>query len=75
VDNESDLETTGEIQVFFSDEIEILAERLSDVIMAMGLPEEQTDAVLRLIGDIVEDHHSDILDAFEETIEDEGEAT
>ncbi|MDR3564533.1 MAG: hypothetical protein P4N41_09815 [Negativicutes bacterium] len=71
--DEKELETTEEIPVLFSDDIEILEDRLTDVIVAMGLPEEQTSAVLRLISDMLEDHHADILDTFEGTLGDEDE--
>jgi hypothetical protein len=37
----------------------------------MGLPEEQTGAVLRLMSDALEEHHSNILDTFEYIIADE----
>jgi hypothetical protein len=69
--DEKEIEMTDEIQVLFSDDIEILEDRLTDIIVAMGLPEEQTNAVLRLINDVLEDHHADILDTFEDTLEDE----
>jgi hypothetical protein len=71
--DEKDLEMTDEIPVLFTEDIELLEDRLADVIIAMGLPEEQTNAVLRLISDALEDHHSNILDTFEYTIEDEDE--
>lgn len=63
---EKELEATEEIQVLFSDDIQILEDRIADVILAMGLPEEQTDAVLRLMNDAIEAHHLDILDTFED---------
>jgi len=57
--------------VLFTDDIEILEDRIADVIIAMGLPEEQTGAVLRLMSDALEEHHSNILDTFEYIIADE----
>ncbi|MDR3565663.1 MAG: hypothetical protein P4N59_30075 [Negativicutes bacterium] len=68
-----ELETMEEIPVLFSDDIEILEDRLTDIVVAMGLPEEQTNAVLRLMNDVLEDHHADILDTFEATLKDEDE--
>lgn len=68
--DEKDLELTEEIQVIFTEDVEILEDRLSDIIIAMGLPEEQTDAVLRLISDALEEHHANILDTFEDTMDD-----
>jgi hypothetical protein len=67
---EKELEMMEEIPVLFSDDIEILEDRLTDVILAMGLPEEQTNAVLRLINDALEEHHANILDTFEDTLGD-----
>jgi hypothetical protein len=69
--DEKDLEMTDEIPVLFSDDIEILESRLTDIIVAMGLPETQTQAVLNLINDVLEDHHADILDTFESAIHDD----
>lgn len=66
-----ELETTEEIPVLFTDDVELLEDRLSDIIIAMGLPEEQTNAVLRLISDAVEEHHMNILDTFEYTLGDD----
>ena len=60
--DEKVLELEEEIPVLFSEDIEILEDRLTDIIVAMGLPEEQTEAVLRLISDVLEAHHADILD-------------
>lgn len=67
--DEHDLEMTDEIPVLFTDDVELLGDRLMDIIIAMGLPEEQTNAVLRLINDAVEEHHQNILDTFEDTID------
>jgi hypothetical protein len=67
--DEKDPEMTEEIQILFTDDVEILEDRLTDIILAMGLPEEQTDAVLRLIDDALAEHHADILDTFEEFLE------
>ena len=67
--DEKDLETTEEIQILFTDDVEILEDRLTDIILAMGLPQEQADAVLRLIDDALGEHHADILDTFEEFLE------
>ena len=72
--DEEKLELTDEIPVLFTDDVELLGDRLMDIIIAMGLPEEQTNAVLRLINDAVEDHHQNILDTFEDTIEIDEEA-
>lgn len=69
--DEKEIEATEEIEVLFSDDIEILEARLTDLIIAMGLPEEQSDAVLRLVSEILEDHHTDILDTFEDTLLDD----
>lgn len=67
--DELEPEMTDEIPVLFTDDVELLGDRLMDIIIAMGLPEEQTNAVLRLINDAVEEHHENILDTFEDTIE------
>ena len=69
--DDKELETTEDVEVLFTDDIEILEDRLNDLIVAMGLPEEQSNAVLRLISEIVEDHHADILDTFEDALLDE----
>ena len=69
--DDKEFAATEEIEVLFSDDIEILEARLTDLILAVGLPEEQSDAVLRLISEILEDHHADILDTFEDTILDD----
>lgn len=66
--DEHDPDMTDEISVLFTDDVELLGDRLMDIIIAMGLPEEQTNAVLRLINDAVEEHHQNILDTFEDTI-------
>ena len=66
--DEKVLELEEEIPVLFSEDIEILEDRLTDIIVAMGLLEEQTEAVLRLISDVLEAHHADILDTFEDTM-------
>jgi hypothetical protein len=72
--DDKELGLAEEIPVIFSDDVEILEDRLTDIIMAMGLPEEQTSAVLRLISDAIEQHHADILDTLEYTMgDDEGE--
>lgn len=65
---ELDPELTDEIPVLFTDDVELLEDRLMDIVIAMGLPEEQTNAVLRLISDAVEEHHQNILDTFEDTV-------
>jgi hypothetical protein len=69
-----ELEVLGEIPVLFSDDVELLEDRLADIVLAMGLPEEQSNAVLRLMTDTVEHHHRDILDTFEGTLSDAEEA-
>lgn len=58
-----------EIPVLFTDELDLLEDRLSDVVLAMGLPESQTEAVLRLIGDALEEHHANLLDTVEDFME------
>lgn len=73
--DEKELETTeeAEVQVLFTDDVEILEDRLTDIIIAMGLPEDQTEAVLRLIDDALAEHHLNILDTFEEVLGEEEE--
>jgi hypothetical protein len=71
--NETDLEIDEEIQVLFTEDIEILEDRLNDIIITMGLPEEQTNAVLRLISDSLVEHHFNILDTYEDVLEEEDE--
>ncbi|MCE5284336.1 MAG: hypothetical protein LLG02_00590 [Pelosinus sp.] len=64
-----------EINVLFTEDVDILEDRLTDIIVAMGLPEEQTSAVLRLMSDALEEHHANILDTFEDVLgEDEEES-
>lgn len=70
---EENPELTDEIPVLFTDEVELLEDRLADIIVAMGLPEGQTAAVLRLVSDALEEHHLTLLDTFEEIIADEDE--
>lgn len=67
--NENEVEIDEEIQVLFTEDIEILEDRLNDIVLAMGLPEEQTNAVLRLISDSLVEHHFNILDTYEEVLE------
>jgi hypothetical protein len=62
-----------EISVLFTEDVDILEDRLTDIIVAMGLPEEQTSAVLRLINDALEEHHANILDTFEDVLGEEEE--
>lgn len=71
--DEKELDQSEEVQLLFSDDIEILEDRLQDIIMAMGLPQEQTNAALRLVNDVLEDHHTDILDTFEGIVQDQSE--
>ena len=71
--NETELEIDEEIQVLFTEDIEILEDRLNDIIIAMGLPEEQTNAVLRLISDSLVEHHFNILDTYEDVLEEDEE--
>ena len=71
--NETELEMDEDIQVLFTEDIEILEDRLNDIVLAMGLPEEQTNAVLRLISDSLVEHHFNILDTYEDVLEDEDE--
>ena len=73
--NEKELETNEEIQVLFTEDVEILEDCLTDIILAMGLPEEQTNAVLRLISDAVVDHHANILDTYEDILGEQEEET
>jgi hypothetical protein len=68
--DEKELETAEEIEVLFTDDVEILEDRLTDIIIAMGLPEEQTNAALRLIDDALVEHHANILDTFEDILAD-----
>lgn len=67
------LEDSDEIPVLFTEDIDLLEDCLTDVILAMGLPETQTNAVLRLISDALEDHHANLLDTFESTLGEEEE--
>ncbi|MDF2636405.1 MAG: hypothetical protein K0R78_3279 [Pelosinus sp.] len=71
--DEQEIETTDEIPVLFTADIELLGARLTDIITAMGLPEDRTNAVIRLIYDAVEDHHEGILDTFDNVSEIEQE--
>ena len=59
-------EMNEEVPVLFEEDIDILEDRLDDIIMAIGLPEEQTNAILRLISDALDEHHNNILDTYEE---------
>lgn len=68
----AEMEDMDEIPVLFEEDIDILEDRLDDIIMAIGLPEEQTNAILRLISDALDEHHNNILDTYEE-LEDECE--
>ncbi len=72
-DDEKDLEMTDEIPVLFSEDMDLLEDTLEDIILAMGLPEQQTAAVLRLISDAVDTHHGNVLDTFESTLDCEEE--
>lgn len=71
--NENELELDEEIQVLFTEDIEILEDRLNDIVIAMGLPEEQTNAVLRLISDSLVEHHFNILDTYEDILDEQEE--
>ena len=71
--NETDVEIDEEIQIIFSEDVEILEDRLNDIVIAMGLPEEQTNAVLRLISDALIEHHFNILDTYEEDLDEQDE--
>lgn len=73
--DEQELEMTDDISVLFTDDVELLGDRLMDIIIALGLPEDQTNAVLRLIEDAMEDHHRNILDTFEGTLDSESNET
>lgn len=68
--DEKQLEEMEEVPVLFDEDIDILEDRLDDIIMAIGLPEEQTNAILRLISDALDEHHNNILDTYEELEED-----
>lgn len=70
--NVAELEDMEEIPVLFDEDIDILEDRLDDIILAIGLPEEQTNAILRLISDALDEHHNNILDTYED-LEDECE--
>ena len=59
-------EMEQEVPVLFEEDIDILEDRLDDIIMAIGLSEEQTNAILRLISDALDEHHNNILDTYEE---------
>ena len=63
-------EMEQEVPVLFEEDIDILEDRLDDIIMAIGLPEEQTNAILRLISDALDEHHNNNLDTYED-LEDE----
>ena len=71
--NETEIEIDEEIQILFTEDIEILEDRLNDIVLAMGLPEEQTNAVLRLISDSLIEHHFNILDTYEEVLDEQDE--
>lgn len=71
--NETELEMDEDIKVLFTEDIEILEDRLNDIVLAMGLPEEQTNAVLRLISDSLVEHHFNILDTYEDVLEEQEE--
>lgn len=73
--DEKEIDLEEEISVIFADDIEILEDRLTDIVLTIGLPEEQTSAILRLISDAIEQHHADILDTLEYTMGDEDEET
>ena len=59
-------EMNEEVPVLFEEDIDILEDRLDDIIMAIGLPEEQTNAIFRLISNALDEHHNNILDTYEE---------
>lgn len=67
--DDRDLLEEDELPVLFTEDVELLEERLTDIIVAMGLPEGQTNAVLRLINDALDEHHTNILDTFEDTLD------
>ena len=71
--NEADVEIDEEIQILFTEDIEILEDRLNDIVIAMGLPEEQTNAVSRLVSDSLIEHHFNILDTYEEDLDEQDE--
>lgn len=67
--NDVEFETNDEMQILFTNDIEALEDRLTDIIVAMGLAEEQTNAVLSLINDTMAGHHLNILDTHEDACE------
>ena len=71
--NETEIDIDEEIQILFTEDIEILEDRLNDIVLAMGLPEEQTNAILRLISDSLVEHHFNILDTYEEDLDEQDE--
>lgn len=70
---DKELELTDEIPVLFSDDMDLLEDTLTDIVLAMGLPEQQTAAVLRLFSDAIDTHHGNVLDTFESTLDEEEE--
>jgi hypothetical protein len=69
--NEIEFELDEEIEILFTEDIEILEDRLTDIIVTMGLSEEQTNASLSLINNALVRHHENILDSYEGVYEDE----
>jgi len=72
--NEADIELDEEIKILFTEDVEILEDRLNDIVLAMGLPEEQTNAVLRLINDSLVEHHFNLLDTYEEVLDEQDDS-
>ena len=71
--NDNEFEANADIEVLFTEDLELLEDHLSDIILAIGLPEEQTNSILRLIDDALENHHANILDTVEQFLSDEEE--
>ena len=69
--NEVEVELDEVIPILFMEDIEILESRLTDIITAMGLPEEQTNAALSLMDAALNRHHENILDTYEDSYEEQ----
>jgi len=67
-DFSEELPEEDELAVLFTDDVELLEDRLTDIIHTMGLPEQQRKAALRLINVALEEHHTNILDTFESVL-------
>ncbi|MBP1764083.1 MAG: hypothetical protein H6Q65_1141 [Firmicutes bacterium] len=69
----NEFENNEDIEILFTEDLELLEDHLSDIILAIGLPEEQTNSILRLIDDALENHHANILDTVEQFLSEEEE--